>query len=455
MWASLNQPHVSERDTQRKRLGAFYAHHNVERSEAEIDDAITRFGDGARGGYGAMWEKLVARYGPEPEAEADALDDAMESDVPEDDAAALRRFYDAYVPERTDAEVVSFVERFRGPEAPPGGIAAMWQKLHEKYGPMPPLPAWYAGHLRRLRAFFRHHKVAKPRAELDWMLAKIPNVLAMTALWEDLKRQYGPEPPDSRLRAAMRGPTFVTPRNGNLAASPEKPVARANASPDAVLPVRQATNATNTRRFCLRFVGLEEGMLLEFAVSKRAKLTVALEQQVALNAGLPLRAVALVKFTGCTAEFEITYSAGTEDQTVTALADACTHTARGCFSMKTVRTLMRTEFEVSPVQLFAAAAFVGEIPAVVDVDHAAHAGTDVPPPPESPPPEAKAAAQAEHELQRMSPQKRFSAAWRRGLEDRLNGMGGPSRVTREQEAAFKDFMREIWADTSAFSLGSN
>jgi hypothetical protein len=116
---------------------------------------------------------------------------------------------------------------------------------------------------------------------------------------------------------------------------------------------------------------------------------------------------------------------------------------------------MRTEFEVSPVQLFAAAAFVGEIPAVVDVDHAAHAGTDVPPPPESPPPEAKAAAQAEHELQRMSPQKRFSAAWRRGLEDRLNGMGGPSRVTREQEAAFKDFMREIWADTSAFSLGSN
>ena len=483
------------------KLTAYYKHFEVARTEADIKTAMTRFRDGANGGYDKMWAKLYEKYGPDPNAAAPATTAPtaapasparaaapaqaapvvviVDPEAPretwqaalEDPASRLRRFYDTHAPTKTDDDITQSLARFAGPDAKAsGGLPGMWAKLNEKYGAMPPPPPGYSLQWTRLRKYFNHYPASKKKnAEIDWMLAKACSTpTGVGQLWANLIAQYGVEPLDPEIEKAMRGPTFLTARA--IGEPPYVALSTMPRGPDElfrkVAPSRNLAKEMQNGeivRLLISFSGLDYTMLEDVPLDRRRRIADAMEQQVALNAGMQVRNVLLVDYRGADAEFELSAQAGSEHQLFQSAASVVRKVVQGGFTVKLVRDALMKELRMNSLHVHANMArvvkatnrLVPNRPPVTDPAAVARESANAPPAPTLAltPDEVKAVRIAD-EVSRMSELQRMQHSWKKTLEERLQGKGGTSLSYKRNNDAFREFMGNIWADTAAAFSGA-
>lgn len=504
------------------KLSLFYKHYGVPKTDTDVKTALMKFRNGANGGFQKMFDKLVEKYGPIPdsvaksgsssniniqqhqpsssvnqqqqpqqdleqqmmvqrEAPRDKFDPALE-----DPAAKLRRFYDCHAPTKTDDEVHQSLSKFIGPgAAAAGGEKALWVKLADKYGAMPLPPPGYTQQWSRLRKFFNHYNVpATKNSEIDWMLAKANSTpTGLPQLWQSLIAKFGPEPLDPEIERAMKGPFFISSRYIGDGAPP--PSLSMNASmPRAHGELfrrpkpKESAGLGECVRLIINFAGIDYAMLEEMPLDRRRMVADAMEQQVAINAGLQVRNVALIEYRGSDAEFELSSTPGTEAHLFHAAASLVPRTQQGCFSVKHLREVLLKECKLNPLHVHATAARIAKAssalashhphstrPPIVDAEATLREAANFPPDaPQLRISEAEARRiKIADEVEKMSEQQRFQYSWKKSLEERLAGgrgsssssssLGGSNAASslsyKRNNEAFREFMGNIWSETAA------
>lgn len=505
------------------RLTQFYAFYGIARTDVDIKTALLKF-RGQQGGFEKMMKKVAEKYGPEPTAEQ--IEQAKQQKAaggaaavpgmpaaastsgvnPEDPsrltfdaalewpAAKLRRFYATHAPSKEDDEIFEAIKKF---ESSGGGVGGLWIKLSEKYGAMPLPPPGYAHTWARLRVFFNTYQPATKNSEIDFMLAKAYcTPTGVSDMWTKLTSKYGPEPLDPDIERGMRGPTFLTSRSLGDPPSIAMSVAmrddqsswlrksRALLAPAAggastaarSLPSGLSGLGNNSSgngdatapevvRLVVQFTGIDAYSLEDLPLLQRRAIANALEQQVALNAGLQARNVSLIDYHGADAEFEIAAAQGQDSMLFHAAAAIVNKATRGGFNVKTLREVYMRECRTSALHIHAISARVvkpgakgagSQPPIVTDPGSVIKESNNAPQVPKLNISEEEARAiKVADEVSRMTEQSRTQYSWKKALEERLQGKSGTSLSFKRNNESFKEFMSNIWADTaSAFSHSS-
>lgn len=393
-------------------------------------------------------------------------------------AAKLRRYYNTHAPTKTTEDIQETLKRN---ETNPTGL---WLKLNEKYGAMPLPPPGYAHAWNRLRLFFNSYAPDTKNSQIDWMLAEAYSTpTGVGEMWQDLKARFGPEPLDPAIERAMRGPNFLTARSiGDPPTAALTVAARedesswfrrsratmgANSagvggsnSPRGAQQSGNSAEGTQPEivRLILQFTGIDAYFLEDLPIDKRRRIADALEQQVALNAQMQARNVALVDYKGSEAEFELAAQAGNEHALFGAAASIVNRALKGGFNVKLLREVYMRECRASALHVHAIGARVvkagakgagSTTRAVTDPAAVLRDSANPPAAPKLNMSDAEAnAIRVADEVARMTEAQRTQHSWRRALEERLQGKAGTSLSYKRNAEEFRSFMSNIWSDTS-------
>ena len=357
---------------QKERLVRFYAKYAPDKTEADINQAIEKYGS-AEGGYARMWESLERKYGPEPGKEGQPVGTAWMGPVDREHKARLEKFYSKYAPNKTEDEINTALRKYSSAE---GGYTAMWATLEKKYGPEPKPEQSSSddpSQKMRLRNFYRHYAPEKTEADINMALSKYATAPGgFPQMWKTLEAKYGPEaavkvPSADDAVPAPKRPVLDLPSVGAPADLVEEELSkpRSLVTENTKLGSMMHPNTSggsaaafgsygsaNIVHLVVKLFGADYSRYDKAPTDKRHKFREAIEIDVAKNIGIPVRQVRLTKLSAGSINAELDAELPSGEDPAELSAALVGKVQAGSFIVASIRDCYRKELGGNPVQLY-------------------------------------------------------------------------------------------------------